>query len=166
MPERQSLPVDQINKKIQETSATISVLGITIGEKRWLVPMSNISEILPVPKITSVFMTKPWFLGVINVRGNVYGLCDLSHYLDNIFTCAGVRNRVFLTVPYLGARYAILVGSILGIRNLMEFVPLSDHEDKQRSVVTDIYKDRQDRLWRMLNLPVLVQLESFQKASD
>ncbi|MBV6389730.1 MAG: hypothetical protein JNIBNLAF_01377 [Nitrosomonas europaea] len=165
MSEHQSSLTEQINKKAQETSATIPVLGITIGDDRWLIPMSNISEILPVPKITPVFLTQPWFLGVINVRGNVYGLCDLSHYLDNTSTCISAKTRVFLTIPRLGVSYAMLAGSVLGIRNLMEFVPQSDHEDK-RPVVAGIYKDRQDRLWRMLNLPALLQLESFQRAGS
>ncbi len=156
----------QISKKIQETLlATVPVLGITMSEDRWLIPMSNISEILPVPKITPVFLTQPWFLGVINVRGNIYGLCDLSHYLDNKSTHIGAKNRVFLTIPSRGASYAMLAGNVLGIRNLMEFVPQSGHEDK-RPVVAGIYKDRQDRLWRLLNLPALVQLESFLQASS
>lgn len=158
--EQQPLLTEKISKKAQEISTTIPVLGITIGEDRWLVPMRNISEILPVPKVTKVFLTQPWFTGVINLRGNVYGLCDLSHYLDNIPTCISAKSRVFLTIPYLGASYAMLAGSVLGIRNMMEFVPQSDHEDK-RLVVAGIYKDRQDRLWRMLNLPALMQLESF-----
>ncbi len=156
--------VEQISKKTRETSATIPALGITIGEDRWLVPMSDISEILPVPKITPVFLTQPWFLGVINVRGSVYGLCDLSGYFDNKPTCISTKSRIFLTTPRLGAGYALLAGNVLGIRNLMEFTRQQNHEDR-RSVVAGTYSDRQDRRWRMLNLRALVQLESFRQVN-
>lgn len=165
MPERRLLPAEQISKKAEEILMTVPVLGITIGEGRWLVPMSNISEILPVPRVTPVFLTQPWFLGVINVRGNIYGLCDLSSYLDDMPTYASTKNRVFLIAPRLGSGYAVLTGSILGIRNLMEFTRQPDHEGKRR-VVAGLYNDRQGRLWRMLNLPALVQLESFLQASS
>ncbi|MXS81198.1 CheW protein [Nitrosomonas eutropha] len=156
---------EQINNKTQEVPLSIPVLGVTIGEDRWLIPMDAISEILPVPKITPVFLTHLWFLGIINVRGNIYGLCDLAHYLDKKTTRINVRTRVFLTDSHPGTGYAILAESVLGIRDLMEFTRQPDHED-ERSVIADVYNDRQNRLWRKLNLPALVRLKSFLQASS
>lgn len=156
--------VEQISKKTREISATIPALGITVGEDRWLVPMSDIGEILPVSKITPAFLTYPWFLGVINVRGGIYGLCDLGGYLDNKLTCTSTKNRIFSIAPRLGTGYAVLTESVLGIRNLMEFTHQQDREDK-RAIVAGTYSDRQGRLWRMLNLRALVRLESFRQVS-
>lgn len=155
---------EQSNTKVQKASFAIPVLGITINEDRWLIPMGNISEILPVPKITPVFLTHPWFLGIINVHGNIYGVCDLAHYLGEKPTRVNAKTRIFLTASRPGAGYAMLAESVLGIRDLMEFTHQPDHEDK-RPVIANVYNDRQNRSWRMLNLPVLVQLESFLKVS-
>ncbi|WP_240141381.1 chemotaxis protein CheW [Nitrosomonas sp. HPC101] len=156
---------EQSNTKVQKISLAIPVLGITINEDRWLIPMNDISEILPVPKITPVFLTHPWFLGVINVHDNIYGVCDLAHYLDEKPTRVNVKTRIFLTASRSRTGYAMLAESVLGIRDLMEFTRQPDHEDK-RPVIANIYNDRQNRSWRMLNLPALVRLESFLKVSD
>ncbi len=153
-----------MNIKLQETASTIPVLGITIGEDRWLVSMNDIGEILPVPKITSVFLTQPWFLGAIHVRGKIYGLSDLACYLTHTPTQIGAKNRIFLISSHLGTGYALLAGSILGIRNLAEFT----HEPSQagnETIMSGIYNDRQGRSWRMLNLSSLMQIESFLQPS-
>lgn len=159
-------PVIPINKQMQEAPSSIPVLGITINENRWLIPMNDIGEILPVPKITPVFLTYPWFLGVINVRGNIYGLSDLGHYLDKQPTRISAKTRIFLLASRLGKGYAILAENILGIRDLTEFTRQTEtgHENKS-PVITGMYNDRQDRHWRMLSLPTLVQLPSFLQAS-
>ncbi len=151
----------QISRKIQKASATIPVLGVMIGEERWLVPMNDIGQILPVPKIiTPVFLTHSWFLGVINAHGNLYGVCDLARYLHQIPTPIEAKSRLFLAAPRLDMNCAMLAGSVLGIRNLLEFTCQPYPEDT-RPVVTEIYNDRQGRIWRVLNLPVLVRLKSF-----
>lgn len=154
----------QINKEIRETPLSIPVLGATIGENRWLIPMHDIREILPVPEITPVFLTHSWFLGVINAHGNIYGLCDLGHYLDKKTVCINAKTRTLLIAPHLGKGYALLAENILGIRDLTEFTRQADHESKQPAL-SSIYHDRQNRLWHMLNLPVLVRLKSFLQAS-
>ena len=38
-----------------------SALGIQIGEDLWLVEMGDISEVLPIPPITTVPFTKLWY---------------------------------------------------------------------------------------------------------
>jgi len=149
-----------MNIKLQETASTIPALGITIGEDRWLVSMSDIGEILPVPKITSVFLTQPWFLGVIHVRGKIYGLSDLACYLTQTPTQIGAKNRIFLIASHLGTGYALLAGSILGIRNLAEFTR-EPNQAGNEAIMSGVYNDRQGRSWRMLNLSSLVQIESF-----
>ncbi|SFE44999.1 chemotaxis protein CheW [Nitrosomonas sp. Nm166] len=58
-----------------ETSS--AVLGVTMGGKRYLIPMTEVNEVIPIPKLAYVPLTKPWFLGLANVRGNLYGITDL-----------------------------------------------------------------------------------------
>ncbi len=165
MLEYQLTLTEHISKKIQEASITVPVLGVIIGEDRWLVPMHHIGEVLPVPKITPVFLTHSWFLGVINVRGDLYGVCDLARYLGGIPTQTGVKNRIFLIASCLGVNCAILTSGMLGIRNLLEFTRQSDCQDSD-SIVAGIYNDRQGKTWRILNLPVLVRLESFLQIAE
>jgi len=62
------------------TEPISTVLGILIGEDRWLVHMNDVSEVLQMPEITPVPLTHSWFLGVTNVQGNLYGIADLAAY--------------------------------------------------------------------------------------
>lgn len=151
---------EQINHMADQSATTIPVLGVTLGEERWLVPMYDIGEVLPVPKITPVFLAQPWFLGLINVRGNLYGLCDLARYFGGVATQIGMRTRIFLISSRLCPNCAILAGNMHGIRNLSEFTQQLDCQDT-RPFIKEIYCDRQGRIWRTLNLLALVRLKSF-----
>lgn len=150
----------QIDKINPSQSATLPVLGFSVGEDRWLVAMNEIGEVLPVPKITPVFLTHPWFLGIINVHGNPCGLCDLAQFAGGAPTGLGPKTRVLLAASRLRTNCAILTGGMLGIRSMAEFTLLPDHDDTL-SFVTATYHDRQDRVWRVLNLARLVRLQSF-----
>jgi twitching motility protein PilI len=151
---------EQINSRVEQASTTVPVLGVTLGEERWLIPMNDVGEVLPVPKITAVFLTQPWFLGAINVRGKLYGLCDLAQYCGGVSTRIGVKTRVLLIASRLGPNCAILAGCMLGIRSLSEFTQQIDCHDT-RLFVEGVYRDRQGRIWRILNLPILMRLDSF-----
>ena len=151
---------EQINSSVEQASVTVPLFGVTLGEERWLVPMNDVGEVLPVPNVTCVFLTQPWFLGVINVRGKLYGLCDLAQYCGGVSTRIGVKTRVLLIASRLGPNCAILTGCMLGIRNLSEFTHQIDCLDT-RPFVKGVYRDRQGRIWRILNLPILMRLDSF-----
>ncbi|MDT8363533.1 MAG: chemotaxis protein CheW [Nitrosomonas sp.] len=150
----------QIDKPHPDQPETVPVLGFAVGDDRWLVTMNEIGKVMPVPKITSVFLTRPWFLGMINVHGNPYGLCDLAQFTGAPPIILGTKTRIILAASRLHANCAILTSSMLGIRSMSEFSPSPDSDDP-RSFVTAIYNDRQNRTWRMLNLARLVRLQSF-----
>ena len=42
-------------------SAQISTLGVQVGQHVCLVDMTDISEIMPLPVMTPVPLTKPWY---------------------------------------------------------------------------------------------------------
>ena len=48
----------------------LPLLGVQIGGQNWLVEMREISEVLSPPPMTKVPLTRAWFRGVANVRGN------------------------------------------------------------------------------------------------
>ncbi|MEZ5739623.1 MAG: hypothetical protein R3E68_09330 [Burkholderiaceae bacterium] len=51
-----------------------SKLGIAIGERHWLVDLSEAGEILPIPDmVAAVPGTVRWFKGLANLRGSLYG---------------------------------------------------------------------------------------------
>jgi twitching motility protein PilI len=63
--------------------ASVAQLGLAIGGARYLVDLAEVGEIVaPVP-VTPVPLTRPWYLGLANVRGSLLGVIDLARYLDD-----------------------------------------------------------------------------------
>ncbi len=53
-----------------------------VGEERLISPLSDIKEILNYPSaMTRVPGTKPWILGLANVRGDLLTIVDLAWFL-------------------------------------------------------------------------------------
>lgn len=147
--------------------ATATVLGVAIGEARWLVHMIEVNEVLPVPKLAVVALTQPWFLGMANVRGNLYGITDLSLYLGGPPTHINQKTRVFLSSHRYSVNSGLLVSNMLGIRSLSDFEPMENTEVQTPEQVGSAgqCQDKEGRVWHVLNLQALVQEDNFLRIS-
>src|SRR5512146_1618880 len=79
-----------------------SLLGLQLGGQNWVIRMSDIAEVLPLPALTPVPLVKPWFLGLANVRGNLYGITDLAAFSGMGDTVRSQSNRVLLLAEKYG----------------------------------------------------------------
>ena len=103
-----------------------SRLGIACGGEQWLIRLADAGEVIAVPQLASVPMTKPWYLGIANIRGNLYGVIDFAGFLgrpvEAIAPGAG-QARLVLFGPRAGElRAGLVVQRVLGLRNLAELV--------------------------------------------
>ena len=55
-----------------------SWLGVEAGGESWLVDLSDGGEIVQASLLAPVPMTKPWFAGIANIRGNLHAVSDFS----------------------------------------------------------------------------------------
>jgi twitching motility protein PilI len=151
--------------RLQETDSSVervSTLGVQIGGQNWLVDMVEISEVLPLPQLTIVPFTKPWFRGVANVRGNLYGVIDLAAYEHSgAATSTGsgqasgdVNNRVMLVAERYAFNAALLVDRVLGLRDPRKW--RQSEVDGQSE-----YRDEQGMPWRKLDVPGLLEQAEF-----
>jgi twitching motility protein PilI len=131
-----------------------STLGVQIGDGYWLVEMSDISEVLPVPSVTEVPLTRRWFWGVANVRGNVYSLVDMADFLEYGETAREGGSRALLISPRYGFSTGLVVSRVLGLRNAHEWP--SREQDGQV-----IHTDDQGQVWRKLDMSALLKQPQF-----
>jgi hypothetical protein len=61
--------------------SSAGLLGIQAGSDYWLLDLADSGEIVPLTPLTKVPLTKPWFAGIANIRGNLYSVVDLSAFL-------------------------------------------------------------------------------------
>jgi twitching motility protein PilI len=144
------------------TETPTARLGVQIGGEHWLVRLDEAAEVMPPPVIAPVPLTQPWFRGLTNIRGNLYSVVDLSHFQGGPETPASPDCRLLL----VGERYhmaaALLVGRMLGLRNLSAFErrETAPHRPWEHAY----YVDKDGREWRELAMEALVYSGEFLQA--
>lgn len=136
-------------------SAQHSKLGVLIAGERWLVEMSDIGEVLSLPPLTSVPLSKPWFRGVANVRGNLYGVTDMAAYHQKGTVNGEASNRLLLVADRYAFNAALLVDRVVGLRDA------SAWQDDG----ADTLLDEQGETWRELDVVGLLEQPEFLQIS-
>jgi twitching motility protein PilI len=137
-----------------ESGIQVATLGILIGRDNWLVEMSDISEVLAMPELTSVPLTKSWYRGVANVRGNIYSITDLGAYMNYGPTAHDLQTRVLLIGQKYNFNTGLIVSKVLGLRNTAGW----KMEEKNGAVM---FKDSDNQQWRKLDIRQLIQQPEF-----
>lgn len=137
-----------------ESGSQVATLGIVIGRESWLVDMADISEVLALPNLTTVPLTKGWYCGVANVRGNIYSITDLGAYMNFGLTAHDIQSRVLLVGQKFNSNTGLLVSKVLGLRNSTDWKQ-SDQDGET------FYQDSSGQRWRKLDVRQLIQQPEF-----
>lgn len=140
-------------------SSSNSRLGVMISDKRLLIDLSEIIEVLPVPVYQSVPFTQPWFLGVTNVRGLLYNLTDLAQFMQLPSLAKSANNRILLLNSQNTTQTALLVSSLVGLRNTAD-MQVSKGSQKI-SYARQVFIDAEQNEWNELDVESLVKDELF-----
>jgi len=52
-------------------------LGFSLGAEEYAIPLLTVKEVIAMPEITPIPQTPPYFLGIMNLRGQVISILDL-----------------------------------------------------------------------------------------
>ena len=148
-------------KNAHETESSTTVLGVAIGDSRYLVQMIEVSEVIQVPKITPVALTQPWFLGMANVRGKLYGVTDLGLYLGGESVAFTTKSRILLVSSDYKINSGFMVNSMLGIRGLSDFKLVKAAKKTSSAIIPRQYQDSEGRKWGEISLHDLIQDQNF-----
>jgi twitching motility protein PilI len=148
-------------RTLQERGASAaSKLGFMVSDTRWIMNLNEVSEVLPVPPIVPIPLTKPYFNGMCNVRGNLYGVVDFSAFMGKAPVALGVENRLLLIPSTFVQGAALLVNRMAGLRSPEGFVPLERQSDTP-VWVTNLYRDTEGQIWNELDVAALTQHDQF-----
>jgi twitching motility protein PilI len=104
-----------------------SRLGLNCAGERWLIRLADAAEVVAVPPLAAVPLTQPWFLGLANIRGNLYSVVDLARFLGRDAVVphgGGGQSRLILFGSRAGdMNVGVVVQSVLGLRNIAELEP-------------------------------------------
>jgi len=145
--------------KAQAAAATS--LGVQCGPAYWLIDLADAGEIVPVPEILPVPLTKPWFVGVANIRGSLYSVVDFASFTGAEPIARGQENRLILAGSRFGINAAILVSRMLGLRNPRDFTEQHAPPGEGTPWQGTHWADGDARVWHELKLQELVQNQDF-----
>ncbi len=141
-------------------AAPVSMLGLQIGRDNWLVELSDAGEVLPLPSFIPVPLTRSWYCGVANVRGNLHSIVDLAAFIGDTPTQPTLDSRVLLVGQKFGINCGILVSRMLGLRK-PEQLTRKEQTSIDRPWIKAQYLDDDGALWTELAMRELVQHPDF-----
>jgi twitching motility protein PilI len=143
-----------------QTLRPASKLGILAGERRWLVDLIDTGEVIPVPAIATVPLTRAWYAGVANVRGNLYSVVDFSAFLGGAPAKRSDSSRLLLISDKYQVACALLIDAVAGLRNPQLFVLTTGNAHNSPWAAAH-YTDRDKLPWEELAVERLVQHPDF-----
>lgn len=141
-------------------------IAFEVGGQEFVAPMGEVSEILAVPELTPIPLTKPWLLGVANVRGRLLPLADLAKFL-NIDSSERLKNKKVMVIDQDGVFSGILVDQVLGMLqftgNNYQDVPLPEDSPFAPYNHGKFHKDGKD--WFVVMPSLLFNDSNYQNAA-
>jgi len=145
--------------QIARTSDVISSnqLGVMIGQTRYLLNLRDAGEIVSVGHISPVPLTRDWYLGLLNLRGNLIGVVDMQNFRGQPKVEIDSDCRVVAFSSGLAFNAGLLVSKVLGLRNVAEMEVQQNSSDNQSAWIKQNYVDNNNQIWHELSLATLIQ---------
>jgi twitching motility protein PilI len=111
-----------------------SRLGVMVGDTRCLLDLREAGEIVNLVAMTRVPLSRDWYLGLANVRGNLIGVVDLDRFLGGPPQTPGKESRVLVVSASLSGNTGFLLSRVLGLRHIQEMTeqPASDKDSGRK----------------------------------
>jgi twitching motility protein PilI len=151
------------NRLASKTAAQVesSRLGLSSAGEQWLLRLADAGEVIAVPSIADVPLTKTWFRGLANIRGNLYSVIDFAGYLGRGNAPVASHNRLVLFGPRAGdLNAALVVARVLGLRNLAELAPAAPSADAP-AWYAQRWIDADGNAWQEIDLAKLAREPAF-----
>ncbi|MBI5278471.1 MAG: chemotaxis protein CheW [Burkholderiales bacterium] len=143
-----------------------SWLAVEASGHKYLFPLTQSGEIFPFTAAQAVPYTRPWFLGVANLRGGLYGVVDLASFVAGGAPAqrsdAGrAESRLVALNAVLEVNCALLIDRLAGLRSLDSFRTSEQAPEGSPEYFGTRYADANGLAWQEINLQALAQQPHF-----
>jgi len=147
-------------------SLSASWLAVKAGQANYLFPLAQSGEIFPLVNVQRVPYARPWFMGVVNLRGGLYGVVDLASFMADGSTPARTEQslaqaRVITINAALGLNCALMVDSLAGLRKPEAFSDAGVPPEGSPVYFGNRFTDLNGVSWQEINLQSLSQFAEF-----
>lgn len=153
-------------KAARSEGVSVSWLAVRAGEENYLFPLALSGEIFPLTSLQVVPYSKSWFMGVINLRGGLYGVVDLAGFMAN----GAVTTRseqalseasVITFNSALEINCALMVDNLAGLRKREAFTAATAPPEGSPVYFGHRFTDLTGVQWQEINLRALSQFPEF-----
>ena len=143
-----------------------SWLAVRAGESNYLFPLAQSGEIFPLANIQLVPYSRPWFMGVVNLRGGLYGVVDLATFMGDGSMRARseqslAESSVITFNTALELNCALMVDGLAGLRKREAFTDATVPPEGSPVFFGNRFTDLNGMHWQEINLRSLSQLPEF-----
>lgn len=149
-----------------EAGALASWLAVELCGHRFLLPLEQAGELYTPQPLIWVPYVKSWFLGLSNLRGGLFGVVDLAHFLGlrgkpAVDLLVGGNAHLVALPTDSDTRCALTVDRLLGLKSRQELTEDVDETEPVDAKSSGVYRDADGIAWQEIDLIKLSQLPEF-----
>ena len=159
-------------KAAQTAGMSVAWLAVIAGGGRYLLPLGQAGEIVPLSGLQGVPYAKGWFRGVVNVRGNLWGVVALADFLaaqgdavaktnNPAGTAISADASVVTINALLEVNCALQVDLLAGLRGSDAFSRSEAPSAEAPAYFGNRLVDSEGLEWQEINLRALAQSPQF-----
>jgi len=151
---------------VQSAPQRTAWLAVECERQGLLFPLATAGEIFSMPTMLPVPHTRPWFIGVANLRGGLHGVVDFAAFLGlRAPHPAGEpwreQTRVLALNPSLGSHAALVIDRLAGLRSPTQLQAEPAEAGDRPSFAGDRWRDEAGRIWQEIDLAALAAHPQF-----
>lgn len=140
-------------------------LAVKAGGANYLFPLAQSGEIFPLVSIQTVPYVQPWFLGVANLRGGLFGVVDMAAFLSGRAPARSEQSLAESSVITFNAALeincALLIEGLAGLRHVEAFAASEPAPEGAPACFGACYTDADGHRWQEINLQLMSQSPQF-----
>lgn len=159
----------RLAKRLQTARAegmSVAWLAVRAGGGNYLFPLGQSGEIFPLTGLQSVPYARPWFSGVLNIRGGLYGVVDMAGFIaedggNPRGEPPSAEPSVVTLNLALEVNCALQVDALLGLRGADAFASSSAPPQGAPPYFGNRFVDPAGEPWQEINMRTLSQTPQF-----
>lgn len=152
-------------KQARSEGVSAAWLAVRVGSANYLFPLAQSGEIFPLAVTAWVPYVRPWFMGVVNLRGGLFGVVELGGFMARTQAAArfepGEHARLVTFNVDLEVNSALLVDALIGLRRQDSFVRVLPAPEGAPDYFGQQLVDAEDVSWQEINLQLLAKNPEF-----
>ena len=141
-------------------------IAFEVAGETFVAPIGEVVEILSVPdSLTTVPLSKPWLLGIANIRGQILPIADLAKFVNQENT--GPKSKL-LVIKHQSLQVGLLVDRVGHIKNFFahQYLPKSLAANSPFLPYNHGHFEEGEQSWPVFMPSLLIQDSRFLQAAQ